>query len=161
MGFAASVITTVPIIRNLTFCMAVPAAVYLAMYIHFRISDGVYKIKFNQSIFMGVITGLSAAVFTTIFETLITYFAKSNDFAIFFPELEKTYRVILPPGAELEKLMSMFKNAVIEINTKGFSAFYTFLSAIGYVITNFIMGVLGGILSTVYFHKKLNNQNNQ
>ena len=137
---------------------AVPAAVYFALYIHFRI-NGMYKIKFNQAVVTGIITGISAAFFTTILETLLTYYAKSNDFALFFPELEKTYREILPPGPELERLMSMFKNAVVEINTYGFSAFYTVLAAIGYLITNLVLGALGGVLATVFFHKKFfNNQ---
>ncbi len=154
-GFGAAVLSTIPYVRSFTCCLLVPAAVFLALFFHFKLV-GFYTIRFDRAILLGILTGIFAALFGTVFDSLITYLTRSNDFLMVSGEVEKMLRSYFV-GSELEQSITLIRRIATEINTKGFSPMYTFMLFIGNLFSNIVMGALGGILAAVYFHKRLSD----
>ena len=121
-GFAAAVLSTIPGFKNLSCCLIIPLAAYAALFINQKI-NGLHKVITPEALYYGFFTGLSAALFSTVFEILITTLTKSNDLVLALPELEKTIKSmnLQQTGAESLKLLKVMIN---EITTNGFSPLF-------------------------------------
>ena len=85
-GFGAAVLTTVPGIKSFGFCLLVPAAAVLSLFLHQKVTGTNTDIDSGTAITFGILTGLFAAVFATFFDVLITFFTHTNDFVQTLPQ---------------------------------------------------------------------------
>lgn len=154
-GFGAAVLTTIPGIKSLGCCLIVPAAAIFAILLDNKINKIKFPIDFKSAIFFGILTGLFAAFFSSFFEVLITYVARTNDFVEALPQTEimiRQYNL----GAILDQTLALLHQMVREIQTSGFSPLYTMGIFMSNIIIDSIFGMLGGLLGMAYFNKRSN-----
>jgi hypothetical protein len=157
IGFGAAALSTIPILKGFPMCLIVPLAVYFTLTVHFKL-NGLYKIPPGRALFLGFLTGLSSAVFSGIFETLITYFTRTNDLIENFPAVEDMFRGIFT-GQDIDKMMIPLRTMRTEIQTTGFSLLYSISMSFGYIFMDVFMGLVGGAIFTSFFHKKFKESN--
>lgn len=148
-GFAAGVLTTVPVIKSLSCCVIVPAAVAFALYADKRISGNDEPVQMKHALTFGVFTGLYTALFGTSFDVLITFITRSNDFVSSYPDLLKMLgSFTLMPGddASIKEAFNILEQTRNEILATGFSFFYAFMMLINNLIFYPLFGLLGGLI---------------
>lgn len=151
-GFAAGVLLSVPGVKNFVFFITIPAAVYFALLLNIKLNDGSLPVKTRTAILFGVLTGLWAAFFSSMFDTLLTYVSRNNDFVEAFPEMQKRVQE-LNLGKISEEVIGMFKKMYSDIKYKGFSPLYTFVLLISNFFMDVLFGILGGLISRIYLNK--------
>ena len=119
-----------------------------------KINPSNEKIIIGKSLGFGFLTGLFATVFITIFEVLLTYFTKSNDFVQSLPEIELTIRQ-WNLGSMVDESLKLIKSTAREIEKSGFSFIYLLMILTSNFITNSIFGMIGGVLGMSLVNRKL------
>ena len=152
-GFSAAVLTTIPGIKTFGCCVIVPVAVWFAFMLDHRINKSEPMISTNKAFIFGILTGLFAALFTTLFDIIITFITHSNDFVESLPQTESAMRS-LNLGEIWEQTFAILKSMSKEITTNGFSLFYTIGTLLSNIIIDIIFGILGGLLAMVLKNKK-------
>jgi len=148
-GFAAGVLTTVPVIKSVSCCVLVPAAVAFALYADKRISKNDQPIQMKHALTFGLFTGLFTAFFGTSFDVLITFITRSNDFVSAYPDILKMLSSFtLMPGdeASIKEALNILEQTRDEIVITGFSLFYAFMMLVNNLIFYPLFGLLGGLI---------------
>jgi hypothetical protein len=151
-GFGAAVLTTVPGIKSLGFCLLVPAAAVLSLFLNQKVTLSKSDIDTGTAITFGILTGLFAAVFATFFDVVITFFTHTNDFVQTLPQSSAIAKSVL--GAVVDEMMRTFNKMSSDIQTKGFSLLYTIAVLIGNGVIYLVFGMLGGLLGKSFINKR-------
>jgi len=151
-GFGAAVLTTVPGIKSFGFCLLVPAAAVLSLFLNQKVTGSNSDIDSGTAITFGILTGLFAAVFATFFDVLITFFTHTNDFVQTLPESSSVLKSVL--GPVVDDMMKTFNKMSSDIQAHGFSLLYTIAVLAGNGIMYLIFGMLGGLLGKSFINKR-------
>jgi hypothetical protein len=151
-GFGAAVLTTVPGIKSFGFCLLVPAAAVLSLFLYQKVTGNPDDIDSGTAITFGIFTGLFAAVFATFFDVLITFFTHTNDFVQTLPQSAALAKSVL--GSVVDNMMKTFNKMSSDIQTKGFSLLYTVAVFVGNGVMYLIFGMLGGLLGKSFINKR-------
>ena len=151
-GFAAAVICTIPGFKNLSCCLIIPLAAYMSLFVNQKVK-GLHVVNTPEALYYGFFTGLSAALFSTVFEVIITSLTKSNELVAALPELEKTIKSMNmeQTGAESLKLLKVMIN---EITANGFSPLFAAFLLFGNLIIDIVFGIIGGLLGMAFLKKR-------
>jgi hypothetical protein len=152
-GFGAAVLSTIPGIKNLNCCLIIPAAAFLSIYLYNKSTGNDSPIKLNKALSYGLITGLIAASFSSLFDILITYITHSNDLVVGLEQTEEMMQE-LKLGSLIDASMEMMRTMVKEIEATGFSALYTVMITISNFFIFSIFGMLGGLLGMAVLNKR-------
>ena len=157
-GFGAAVLVSIPWIKTVGCCVIVPFAAVYALMLHIKLNNGEMPIKTGMAIGFGLMTGLWAAFFSAMFETILTFVTHSNDFVQGLPSMESMLRNpkfgVL--GGIIDKMIQIYRSMERDIKTYGFSPIYTFTVLAGNVIVDSIFGMIGGLLGMIYLNKRSN-----
>lgn len=154
-GFGAAVLSTVPGIKNFSCCLLVPGAAVFSVLLDKKITHSNEKISLGKGTGFGFLTGITATVFITLFEMLLTYFAKTNDFVQTLPQSEMMMRQ-WNLGPMVDESLKLIKGMSKEIEKSGFSFLYLIMILSSNFITNSIFGMLGGVLGMRLANRKFN-----
>jgi hypothetical protein len=157
-GFGAAVLSTVPGIKNFSCCLLVPGAAAISILLDKRITHSYEKVNIGKGIGFGFLTGIVATIFITIFEMLVTYFAKTNDFIESIPQSEMVIRE-WNLGPMVDESLKMMKTVAKEISKSGFSFLYLLMIFSSNFIINSIFGMIGGALGISLANRKSNEEN--
>ncbi len=152
-GFGAAVLSTIPGIKNLNCCLIIPAAAFLSLYLYHKSTGNDSPIKLNKALSYGLITGLIAALFSSLLDILITFITHSNDLVVGLEQTEEMMRE-LKLGTLIDASMEIMRTMVKEIEAAGFSALYTVMITISNFFIFSIFGMLGGILGMAVLNKR-------
>lgn len=156
-GFGAAVLVSVPWIRTVGCCIIIPFATLYALMLHIKLNGGELPIKTSMAILFGLMTGLWAAFFSAMFETIITFFTHTNDFVQGLPQMESMLRGsrFAPSFSGIfDQMLRIYHSMAKDIQLYGFSPIYTFTVLAGNIIVDSIFGMLGGILGKSYLNKR-------
>ncbi len=152
-GFGASVLTTVPGIKNFACCLIVPLAVIAALYLDLRVNKAILPVNIKKALIFGFFTALFTTLFSTFFDVLITFITHSNDFIEALPQTESMVRQYHLDYL-LNQTMALLKQMASQIKLYGFSLLYTF----GILFSNFVIytifGLLGGLLGMTFINRR-------
>ena len=139
-GFAAAVLVSIPLLKHVGCCVIVPFAAVYALILDVKLNKAELPIKGMEAFLFGIFTGLWAAIFSALFETIITLFTHNNDFVQELPGIENVLRNQAPASFKqfIDQAIQIYRHMAIEIKTTGFSALYTF-AILG---TNIIIDIL-------------------
>jgi hypothetical protein len=144
-GFGAAVLSTVPGIKNFSCCLIVPGAAAISILLDKKINQSNEKVLIGKTLKFGFLTGLFATLFITVFEMLVTYFTRSNDFIQGIPQTEIMMRQ-WNLGPVMDESLKLLKDVSKEIQKTGFSFLYFIMILFSNFITNSIFGMIGGAL---------------
>ena len=155
-GFVAAVLISIPLVKHVGCCVIVPFAAVYALILDVKLNKAELPIKGMEAFLFGIITGLWAAVFSALFETIITLFTHSNDFVSDLPALENMLRNQAPAAFKpfMEQAIQIYRHMATEIKSTGFSALYTFVILATNIIVDIIFGIIGGFIGMNYLNKK-------
>jgi hypothetical protein len=152
-GFGASVLSTVPGIKNFSCCLIVPAAAVISILLDKKINNSNEKVLLGKTLGFGFLTGLFATLFITTFEMLLTYFTRSNDFIQSLPQTEIIMRQ-WNLGPMIDESLKLIKGVAKEIHKSGFSFIYLLMILSSNFIVNSIFGMIGGALGMSLANRK-------
>lgn len=153
-GFAAAVLATVPGIKNFSCCLLVPSAAVFAVLLDKKITNSSEKVSIGKGLGFGFLTGVVATIFITLFEMLLTYFARTNDFIQSLPQSEIVMRQ-WNLGPLLDDSLKLLKGIAKEIEKTGFSFLYLILIFFSNFLINSLFGMIGGLLGMNLANRKL------
>lgn len=153
-GFAAAVLATVPGIKNFSCCLLVPGAAVFAVLLDKKITNSSEKVTIGKGLGFGFLTGVVATIFITLFEMLLTYFARTNDFIQSLPQSEIVMRQ-WNLGPLLDDSLKLLKGIANEIEKTGFSFLYLILIFFSNFLINSLFGMIGGLLGMNLANRKL------
>lgn len=111
----------------------------------------------KKAVTFGLITGLYAALFGSLFDIIITLITKQNEIVAMFPEMQKMI-TNFPLDQEIKKqVIEWFGKIRNDILSYGFSPFYTFSVILNNIIIDPIFGIIGGMIGAKIINRK--NQN--
>jgi hypothetical protein len=151
-GFGAAVLSTIPGIKSLSCCLLVPGAAYLSLYLYNKSTGDNSPIQLNKALSYGLITGLVAALFTTLFDLLITYLTHSNDLVAGLPQTEEVMNNF-NLGPLMDESIKLIKQMATDIKQTGFSALYAVMITVSNFFILSIFGMLGGLLGMAVLNK--------
>ncbi len=155
-GFGAAVFIILPgIDKALGCCLFVPFATGISLILYKKINHSTEKISGENALLFGLFTGISAAVFATFFDSLLTYFLHTNEFVEAIPQTEALLKS-LNMGEAANETLNIIKGIAVDIKANGISFLYTFILLIGDLFMFSIFGILGGFLSMYLINKKNN-----
>lgn len=157
-GFGAAVLSTVPGIKNFSCCLLVPGAAAISILLDKRITNNFEKTNLGKGLGFGLLTGMFATFFITIFEMLVTYFAKTNDFIESIPQSEMVIRQ-WDLGSLVDESLKMMKSVAKEIRKDGFSFTYLLMIFSSNFLINSIFGMIGGALGVSLANRKSKEEN--
>jgi len=152
-GFGAAVVSTVPGIKNIGCCLIVPAATLIALFLDEKINHSDLKINLKKALAFGILTGIFAAFFSTIFDLLLTFISHTNDYVEALPQTEsliKSYKL----DPLFDQTISMLDAMAKQIKVSGFSPLYTFMIFISNIFIDIVFGIIGGLLGMSYLNKR-------
>jgi len=152
-GFGGAVLTTVPYLKSFSCCLIIPAASFGALYLSLRVKNISTPIDTKKAIFYGLITGIIAALFSSVFELLITFITHSNDFVETLPQTESLMRS-LELGLLLDQTMGLLNKMSKDISVSGFSLLYTVAITFSNIIIDSIFGIIGGVIGMSVINKR-------
>jgi len=155
-GFAAGVLTTVPVIKSFSCCILVPLAVIFALYAEKRISKETQPIEMKHALTFGLFTGLFTVLFGNAFDTSITFITRSNDFVESYPDVIKMMKSMnFMPGTdrEIKEALALLEQSRNDIIEKGFSWIYTSMTLFSNLIFYPLFGLLGGVLGRAFLER--------
>ena len=134
-----------------------PLAAFLSLVLEQRAANDYSKFPMKKAVKFGLITGLYAALFGSVFDIIITLITKQNDVIAMFPELQRMINSF-PITADLKnEVLRLFQNVRSEILAYGFSPFYTASVILNNLIVNTIFGIVGGLIGAQIINRKINN----
>ena len=146
VGFGAGVLSIVPVAKSFGCCLIIPVAAFISLLLDQKANNNYSKIEIKKGLIFGLVTGLSAAFFGSIFDFFITFVTKNNDLVATFSELQKIISEFPISEALKEEVMSLLGGVVDSIRTSGFSLLYTFSVLANNLLLNSVFGMLGGII---------------
>ena len=146
VGFAAGVFSIVPVLKSLGCCLLIPLAAYIALLLDQKANSDFSKLEIKKGVVFGLITGLSAAIFGTVFDSLITLITHKNDLIAAFPQLLETINNFPIDEATKQEVLSLLNNVIESIKASGYSSLYTFSLLANNLFANSVFGMLGGII---------------
>jgi hypothetical protein len=156
-GFGAAVLTIIPGYNeakgSITCCLFVPLASIFSLMLYQRTNHEELPFKVSRAMFVGLLSGVFLALFSTFFETIITLITHTNDFVNALPETESVMRG-LNMGPMYTEAIKILKNVSRDISLHGFSLFYTTGMLFGNLIINSVVGVIGGLLGLLIINRK-------
>ena len=152
-GFGAAVLSTIPGIKSLSCCLLVPGAALLSLYLYNKSTGDNSPIQLNKALSYGLITGLVAALFITLFDLLITYLTHSNDLVESLPQTEEIMND-LNIGPLMDESIKLIKQMAADIKQTGFSALYAVMITMSNFFILSIFGMLGGLLGMAVLNKR-------
>lgn len=152
-GFGGAVLLTVPGLKSVGCCLIVLIAAIMTLVVDRRMNFTSDPISTGNAVIWGLKTGLFLALFTTLFDVLVTYFVRSNELTQTLPQSEQMLRD-LNLGPIVDETMQIMRHMSDEITTKGFSAVYTFGMLFSNLIVHTIFGMLGGLLGMVILNRR-------
>ncbi|MDR3666027.1 MAG: hypothetical protein P4L35_04190 [Ignavibacteriaceae bacterium] len=155
-GFGAAVLLSIPLVKNVGCCVVIPFAAIYALSLDVKLNKAQLPIKGKEAFLFGLMTGLWAAIFSALFETLITFIAHSNDFVLELPTLELFLKNQAPDYLKpfVEPAIPIYRSIANDIKTSGFSPLYTFAVLFINIIVDIIFGVIGGFIGMNYLNKR-------
>ena len=156
-GFGAAVLSIVPGLKSVTCCLTIPALAALSIFLYQKINRTEGEVKTNTAFLLGLFTGFIAALFSTLFDLLLTYLTHSNDFVEAVPQTEALLREY-NLGPLLDQSMEIFRQITKEIKNNGFSALYVLGIFFSNTIIDTIFGMLGGLLGMLFINKRTRQQ---
>lgn len=155
-GFSAGVLYVVPVVKSLSCCLVVPLASFFSLLLDHRANPTTEKITIKKGAMFGLITGLYAALFGTMFELLITLITKNNDVVMMFSELQKMISNFPFSDSLKNEVLNLLEVMRTEILQNGFSPLYTISLVLNNTLINSVVGLLGGIIGTQIINQRLN-----
>ncbi len=152
-GFGAAVLSTIPGLKDLSCCLIVPVAAFLAIYLYDKSMGDQSPIKLNRALSYGLTTGLVAALFTIMFDLLITFITHSNDLVLGLSQTEDMMRQ-LNMGTLMDASMNLMEEMVNDIEQNGFSALYIVMISISNFFILSIFGMIGGLIGMAILNKR-------
>jgi hypothetical protein len=152
-GFSAAVLSTIPGIKSLSCCLIIPAAGFFSLYLSNKTMGDNSVIKLNKALSHGLITGLVAAFFTTVFDLLITYITHSNDLVQGLPQSED-FMNQFNLGPLMDASIKLMEEVVKDIEQTGFSALYAVMISASNFFILAIFGMLGGLVGMAILNKR-------
>ena len=146
VGLGAGVLTVVPVIKSLGCCLLIPAAAIISLLLEQKANNDYSKLEIKKGVVFGLITGLTAAIFGTTFDFIITLITHTNDLVISFPQMIETLDNFPIDEATRKEVISLLRDVVESIKNYGFSPLYTISFLFNNLFTNSIFGILGGII---------------
>jgi len=146
VGFAAGVLSIVPVLKSLGCCLLIPLAAFIALMLDQKANSDFSKLEIKKGVVFGLITGLSAAILGTFFDFLITLITHKNDLLTAYPQLLETINNFPIDDATKEEVLALLNNVIESIKISGFSSLYTFSLLANNLFANSIFGMLGGII---------------
>lgn len=156
-GFAAAVLSTIPIIKTFNCCLIIPAASIAALYLYQKTVISGAPVSLGNALGFGLLTGIIAAIFASAFDILITYITHTNDIILGLPDSENFMKQ-LNLGPVIDEWMKLFKQMASDIESTGFSALYTVVLTISNLFVFSIFGVLGGLLGMAILNRRNRQQ---
>jgi len=153
-GFGAGVLQIVPIAKSFSCCFIIPLASFFALMLDQRAHNSKQNISMKKALMFGLLTGLYAAVFGSLFDIFITLITRNNDIVAMFPELQKMLATF-PISEDLRKeVLNLFQKLRNDILNYGFSPLYTLSVVINNIVVNSIFGIVGGLISAQIINRK-------
>lgn len=146
VGFAAGVLSVVPVIKTLGCCLLIPVAAYIALLLDQKANSDFTTLEIKKGVIFGLITGITAALFGTTFDFLITLITHKNDLVIAFPQLIENINEFPIDEATKQEIISLLGGVVESITNTGFSLVYTLSLLVNNFLSNSVFGILGGII---------------
>ncbi len=119
-----------------------------------KITNSSEKVSIGKGLGFGFLTGVVATIFITLFEMLLTYFARTNDFIQSLPQSEIVMRQ-WNLGPLLDDSLKLLKGIAKEIEKTGFSFLYLILIFFSNFLINSLFGMIGGLLGMNLANRKL------
>lgn len=157
-GFGAGVLMIAPVIKALTCCLIIPIAGILSVILDQKANPTGEKITLQKGLVLGLLTGFTAGVLGTFFEVIITFITHSNDLSENIGQLQEIWKSF-PQDTMVNSMKDMFYKMAEDIETRGFSLFYTVFIFANNVITGLIFGLLGGLIGMKIGNTNLEKQN--
>jgi hypothetical protein len=159
-GFGAGVLQVVPFVKSFSCCLIMPIAAVAALILDQKANMSTGKMTRNRAVSLGLLTGLFAALFGTLFELFITLITKQNDIVATFPELQRMIDTF-PVSADIKQdVIALVQNVRNEITERGFSWFYTLSLIVNNFIVDPVFGTIGGLLGQQIINNRNNNSQN-
>ena len=157
-GFGAGVLTIVPVAKSFSCCLLIPIASYLALLLDRKANPIDGKILFKKAIVLGLLTGLYAALFGTVFDIIITFITKNNDLVAGFPELQKMI-MDFPVSEEVRnQVMDLLSSVINQISETGFSLIYFITILLNNLIVYTIFGMIGGLVGAQIINSRIKTE---
>lgn len=157
-GFGAGVLQVVPVAKSFACCLILPVASFIALLLDKKANPTYEKITMKKGALFGLMTGLYAALFGTVFDIFITLITKNNDIISMLPELRKMIEAFPVSESLRTEVMTIFEQVRNDIIQYGFSPIYTFSIIINNAVINSIVGVIGGLVGAQVINQKMNNR---
>ncbi|MFH0733800.1 MAG: hypothetical protein V1773_04415 [bacterium] len=153
-GFSAGVLQIVPVAKSFACCLIIPVAAYFSLLLDQKANKDYSRITVKKAITFGILTGLNAALFGTLFEVIITLITKNNDLVSALPEVQKML-VNFPIDPHLKKeVLALLNGVIYSIKHYGFSFIYSFSILMNNLIINTLFGLIGGLIAMQIINKK-------
>lgn len=155
-GFAAAVLVSIPLVKHVGCCVIIPFAAVYALVLDVKLNKTQLPIKGGDAFLFGLMTGLWAAFFSALFETIITLFTHSNEFVQELPGIENVLRNQVPVSFKpmMEQAIVIYRSMATDIKTTGYSAIYTFAILATNIVVDVIFGIIGGFIGMNYLNKR-------
>jgi hypothetical protein len=152
-GFGVSVLTTIPGFESFACFLLVPIAAIISVRLYKKTNTELFQLRTGTGVMLGLLTGLFAAGFASIFEVVITYVTRTNDLVVGYPQAEQLIRDF-DLGDAADESLELLKSMVLEIKKKGFSFLYTAIILFSNILSYSIFGMLGGVIGTALINKR-------
>lgn len=146
VGFGAGVLSIVPVAKSFGCCLIIPVAAFISLLLEQKANNDFSKIEIKKGLIFGLLTGLYAALFGSVFDFFITFVTKNNDLVATYSELQKIIYDFPISEVLKEEVMNILGGVVESIKSKGFSLIYTFSVLANNLILYSVFGILGGII---------------
>ncbi|MFA3781561.1 hypothetical protein ABRY23_00685 [Melioribacteraceae bacterium 4301-Me] len=155
-GFGAGVLQIVPIAKSFSCCLILPVASFIAIVLDRKANKLSDKVPLKKALIIGLLTGIYAAIFGSIFDLTITMITKNNDLIAAFPELQRLVNNFPIDNNLKEQVLNLFQKVREEILVYGFSWLYTLSVIVNNFIINTIFGAIGGMTSAQIINSRIN-----
>ncbi|MEG8945873.1 hypothetical protein [Rosettibacter firmus] len=154
-GFGAGVLQVVPFIKSFTCCLIIPIASYVAILLDRKATKNFGIVRTKHAFMIGLMTGIYAALFGTMFDIIITFITKNNDIVEMLPELQRMINNFPFDENVKTQVISLLQIVRDEIIQYGFSFIYTLSIIINNFIINTIFGIIGGLISAQIINSRI------
>lgn len=153
-GFAAAVLSVVPGLKGFAFFFLFPGAILLAVWLSQKILNQPGRISAAEAILFGLFTGISLALFSSLFELISTYFTKSHEMIALLPQLELSLAQ-LNLGELAKPSIDLLRSFGREIAATGFSPFFSLFIIFNNLFSNVLFGLIFGLGSMLIHNSRI------
>ncbi|MHC1737501.1 MAG: hypothetical protein AB9882_05780 [Ignavibacteriaceae bacterium] len=153
-GFAAAVLSSIPGLKGFAFFFLFPAAILIAVWLSQKIQNLRTRISAPEALLYGLFTGISLALFSTLFEIVSTYFTKSHEMITLLPQLELTLSQ-LNLGETAKQSIELLRGFGKEISASGFSLFFSLFLLFNNLFSNVVFGLIFGLVSMLIHNARI------